>query len=42
MTIEAVRPKGEPNRFDHMDLHIELVGPTQEQAEHLTERFKGR
>ncbi len=42
VTIEAVRPKAEPNRFDHMDLHIELVGPTQEQAEHLTERFKGR
>lgn len=42
VTIEAVRPRDEPNRFDHMNLHIELVGPTREQAEHLTERFKGR
>ncbi len=42
VTIEAVRPKAEPNRFDHIDVRIELLGPTQEQAEHLTERFKGR
>ena len=42
VTIEATRPKAEPNRFDHIDLHIELAGPTREQAEHLTERFKGR
>lgn len=42
VSIEAVRPKGEPNRFDHIDLHLELIGPTSEQAEHLTERFKGR
>lgn len=42
VTIEAVRPRTEPQRFDHIDLHIELIGPTQEQGEHLTERFKGR
>jgi uncharacterized OsmC-like protein len=42
VTIEAVRPKNEPNRFDHIDLHLDLVGPNQEQGEHLTERFKGR
>jgi uncharacterized OsmC-like protein len=42
VTIEAVRPSDEPNRFDHIDLRIELTGPTQEQAEHLAERFKGR
>lgn len=42
VSIQAVRPAGEPNRFDHIDLNIELVGPTAEQAEHLVERFKGR
>jgi uncharacterized OsmC-like protein len=42
VTIEAVRPASEPNRFDHIDLRIQLVGPTQVQAEHLVERFKGR
>src|SRR5579863_8487446 len=23
VTMEAVRPKAEPNRFDHIDLHLE-------------------
>jgi uncharacterized OsmC-like protein len=42
VTIEAVRLREEPNRFEHIDLHIELVGPSTKQAEHLAERFKGR
>lgn len=42
VTIQAVRPAGEPNRFDHISLHIETVGPSKDQAEHLIERFKGR
>lgn len=42
VTIRAVRPAKEPNRFDHIDLRIELIGPTRIQAEHLVERFKGR
>jgi|SRR5579884_2359953 len=40
--IRAVRLANEPNRFEHIDLRIELTGPLQEQAEHLVERFKGR
>ncbi|MGH2443218.1 MAG: OsmC family protein [Chloroflexota bacterium] len=40
--IKAFRPKGEPNRFDHIDLRIEFTGPTQAQAEHLVGRFKDR
>jgi uncharacterized OsmC-like protein len=42
VTIRAVRPAAEPSRFEHIDLHLELTGPSQEQAEHLVERFKGR
>lgn len=42
VTIEAVRPRTEPSRFDHIDLRFELLGPTEEQAEHLLQRFKGR
>lgn len=42
VSITAVRPSHEPNRFDHIDLHIELIGPTPVQTEHLVERFKGR
>jgi uncharacterized OsmC-like protein len=42
VTIQAFRPRHEPNRFDHIDLRIELLGPSQQQAEHLVERFKGR
>ncbi len=42
VNIQAARPADEPSRFDHIDLRIELIGPTQEQAEHLVERFKGR
>ena len=30
------------DRFDHIDIRIELTGPTREQADHLGERFKGR
>ena len=40
--IRAERPKSEPHRFDHIDLRVEMIGPSQEQAEHLVERFKGR
>jgi len=40
--IRAVRPAAEPNRFDHVDLRIELIGPSHEQGERLVERFKGR
>jgi len=40
--IRSVRPAAEPNRFDHIDLRIEMVGPSQQQGEHLVERFKGR
>jgi uncharacterized OsmC-like protein len=40
--VEAVRRANELNCFDHIDLRLELVGPLQDQAEHLVERFKGR
>jgi len=42
VTIEAVRPADEPNRFENIDLRIELAGPSQEQAERLVHRFKER
>lgn len=42
VTIEGIRPANDPSRFDHIDLRIELTGPSQTQAEHLVERFKGR
>jgi uncharacterized OsmC-like protein len=42
VTIEGVRPADDPSRFDHIALRIELAGPSQSQAEHLVERFKGR
>jgi uncharacterized OsmC-like protein len=42
VTITAVRPRDEPNRFDHIDLYLVLTGPSLEQAGHLVERFKGR
>ena len=42
VTIVGVRPKDEPNRFDHIDLHLALTGPSHDQAAHLVERFKGR
>jgi len=28
VSIRAFRPKDEPNRFDHIDIRIELTGPT--------------
>src|SRR5579884_90674 len=40
--ITAYRRKDEPNRFDHVDLNIEMIGPSPAQANHLVERFKGR
>jgi uncharacterized OsmC-like protein len=40
--IQSFRPKDEPNRFDHIDLEIELEGPTPVEAQHLVERFTGR
>jgi|SRR5579859_4240218 len=42
VTIEAFRPADDPSRFDHIDLQIELTGPSPEQADQLVERFKGR
>lgn len=42
VTIRAERAPGEPNRFERIDLRIELYGPSHRQAEHLVERFKGR
>lgn len=42
VTIESVRPKNEPNRFDHIDLKVAMRGVSREQADHLVERFKGR
>lgn len=42
VTIEAFRPAADPSKFDHIDLEIELTGPSLEQAKHLVERFKGR
>jgi hypothetical protein len=30
--IRAVRAAAEPNRFDHVDLRIELIGPSHEQG----------
>jgi uncharacterized OsmC-like protein len=42
VTIESVRPRDEPNRFDHIDLRVQLAGVSRAQAEHLVERFKGR
>jgi uncharacterized OsmC-like protein len=30
------------NEFDHIDMRIEIEDASQEQAEHLVERFKGR
>jgi uncharacterized OsmC-like protein len=41
-TIRAERPADEPQRFDHIDLHIRMAGPSPEQADHLLERFKAR
>jgi uncharacterized OsmC-like protein len=42
VTIQALRPAQEPSRFERIDLRIELLGPSQEEVEHLVERFKGR
>ncbi|HZT96030.1 MAG TPA: OsmC family protein [Chloroflexota bacterium] len=41
-TIEAFRRPEDPTFFDRVDLHLELFGPDQEQAEQLVEAFKGR
>ncbi len=40
--IRSTRAAAEPNRFHHVDLRIELIGPSHEQGERLVERFKGR
>lgn len=42
VTITGYRPSEDLSRFDHIDLQIELHGPTQTQAEQLADRFKGR
>ena len=42
VTIEGVRKKSDPSRFDHIAMHFEVAGPNQAQAEQLVERYKGR
>lgn len=42
VSIRAERPGDAPERFERIDLHIQLTGPSPQQAEHLVERFKGR
>jgi uncharacterized OsmC-like protein len=41
-TIEGTRLAGDPSRFERINLRLELVGPTQAQAEELVEQFKNR
>src|SRR5579875_1020869 len=40
--IEAVRFSDQPNRFQHVDMHIEVQGATQEQAIRYVDGFKSR
>jgi uncharacterized OsmC-like protein len=40
--ITGTRAAAELQRFQSIDLRFEMLGPTQEQAEALVERFKGR
>jgi uncharacterized OsmC-like protein len=40
--IEGSRPKDEPQRFEYVSLHLAVTGVSQDQAEALVERFKGR
>lgn len=40
--IEGTRTTGEPQRFQHVDLTIDMIGPAQEEAERFVEGFKGR
>jgi len=40
--IEGTRSKAVPNRFQHVDLHIELDGPTQDEAERFVDGFRAR
>lgn len=40
--IEAGRSHADPAQFQYVAMHIDLFGPTQQQAEELVERFKGR
>jgi uncharacterized OsmC-like protein len=41
-TIEGTRLAGDPSRFERINLHLELAGPTQAQAGELVEQFKSR
>lgn len=40
--IEGTRLADDPTRFQGVKLHFRLSGPSQQQAEELVERFKGR
>jgi uncharacterized OsmC-like protein len=40
--ITGTRAAAEPERFQHVELRFEMIGPTQQEAEALAERFKGR
>ncbi len=42
MTIDGVRNRGDTSRFERVDIHFRLVGPNQEQAVTLVERWKER
>jgi uncharacterized OsmC-like protein len=41
-TIEGFRSSEDPTFFQHIDLHFEIHGPNQEQAEGLVDTFKRR
>ncbi len=42
VVIEGIRTLAEPNRFQAVNMHFELVGVDQAQAEHLVETYRGR
>jgi len=42
VVIEGIRNLAEPNRFQAVNMHFELVGVDQAQAEHLVETYRGR
>jgi uncharacterized OsmC-like protein len=41
-TIEGFRLEEDPTRFHHANLHVEIFGPSQEEAEKLVGLFKQR
>ncbi len=42
MTIDGIRSRDDTSRFERIDVHFRLVGPSQEQAVALVERWKER